>query len=917
MEMQRGPWEDFQQPRQPAPTGMPQAVIPREATPQTPVQQRNTELNTERTGQTIRQSDTRGVNFQDENSLRSQYQALPEVRNYQSVAPMVQSALHAAPGGAGDLNIVYGFAKVMDPGSVVREGEVQMSQGTGSLGEQIQGYIQRIRSGGSLPPSVRQRLLTEIQTRADAYRAAYRQFRKQYWQDAERYGFSPQAVIGNDIDEAYQAGPNAPAGSLGAPAAPSAPQSSDQITRTNPVENAMRSTAAALEDDTSGTASNPMFATPQDIAYNEAWARAANTPGVTRERLNQWLQENYQHFYPGGTPPEVGDQNWELIENSQRTGRPIEWDALRHGVNDLPDVPGVDVENVRENMRQEYHDQADRAQGAADRAAWAEEHPILAGIDTAGRQGANALLFNLPDHFEAWRTGTSAAYQHGITQNDWQDRLPESLGGTVLGSSVLPYGMTMPRQVGAGFGYGAASGYLGTDGTQGRRLAAAGQNAFLNAGTNAAFSLGGRALRAPNADAILEAGERQNVTIPRYMIGRETAQVGVGAVGATPGRIPLARAAGRTVEDIEQARNRGASDIGNVGDNISAGRRAQAGARQFLDDSEDRAAALYNRIPIPARTRADLTNTRAVLSETTAGLESNQRLSQLLEDPQLIAYRDALAEGGLSWRDLKTFRTRVGRMIGRAQVAGQGSHIEDLQALYAGLTRDMEATATAQGGRALTMFRRANQYWRGREARREGVIQTLLGRDFRESPEDAFRQINRWAQRDVGDIQALRQTMRSLPVDDANAVRATVFARMGRASRGQQDETGEAFSPQVFASQWAQLEPRAKAILVPNAAHRRTLDDIALLSAAMRRSERFTNTSNTGLGANFGAFTLGGWMTSPGAAAGAAGTTYALGRMLASPAGSRTILRALRNPAQFERIMNGDDSEESSDQNGQ
>lgn len=933
MEMQRGPWEDFQQ-RPPAPVGMPQPVIPREATPQTPESRRNTVVNTQRTGQTIQQSATGGHNFSDENSLRSQFQGLPEVRNYQSVAPMVQSALHAAPGGAGDLNIVYGFAKVMDPGSVVREGEVQMSQGTGSLGEQIQGYIQRIRSGGSLPPSVRQRLLREIQTRAEAYRAPYQQYRKQYWSNAERYGFDPEAIVGNDIDAAYQSGPNAPltASAPGAPApadtpsdvppwlATAVPQALSQIgpqgpgqgpsinapgapTAADPRESALRSTAVAPEIDNTGTATNPQFATPQDIAYNEAWASAVNS-GADLATLNRWLADNYAHFYPGAPPPTVSDDQWAIIEHSRRTGSPLQWEPNRHGVRDLPETIHTPVGDLhpREGMEQQYRDQADRARGAEDRAAWAEEHPILSRVDTAVRQGANTLTLGTTDRIAGLISGRGAAYEHGVTQNDWQDRPLESIGGTVLGGSRLPYGVTLPRQIGLGTAYGGVTSFNEDDGSFTNRLGGAYRGAAGGLAANTLLGGLGRAFRAPNAPAIMEAGERQGVTIPRYMLGRETAQVATGAVGATPGRIPLAGAARETMEGIESARNRAAAEIGNVGDNISAGRRAQAGARAFLDNSEERATQLYNRIPIPPRTRADLTNTRAVLAETTEGLESNPALSAILEDPQLIQFRDALTEGGLSWRDLKTFRTRVGRMIGRAQVAGQGTHIEDLQALYGGLTRDMEATATAQGGRALTMFRRATQYWRGREDRREGVIQTILGRNFNESPEDAYRQINRWAQRDNGDIRALTQTMRSLPADDANAVRATIFARMGRATRGQQDETGEAFSPFVFATQWSGLEPRAKSLLVPNAAHRRNLDDIALLATTMRRSERFTNTSNTGLGTNLGLFTVGG-IASPGTAVGAFGLTYTLGRLLSTPAGSRTFLRALRDPVAFQQLL--------------
>lgn len=877
-------------------------VRPRLPTPQTPDQQRNTELNTQRTGQQIQQSDTRGVNFQDEQGLRAQYQGLPDVRNYHSVAPMVQSALHAAPGGAGDLDIVYSFAKVMDPGSVVREGEVQMSQGTGSLGEQIQGYVQRIRTGGSLPAPVRQRLLSEIQNRAAQYRAAYSQVRKQYWRNSERYGFDPEAVVGNDIDEAYQPGTNAPAitpppradladavaSTIGvnlpgmiepARQLPAVNQPGD-VTLTDPRESvrAVQEAGQGVED-TTGTAETPAFLTPADIAYNNEFAARVNA-GQDRETLSAWSTAQ------GHVP--IDDATWQAVLASRQSGRGINWQPTPTGRN-----------------AEEYRRQAEERPGAEARRLWADEHPYLASADTIVRRTANALTGNLADTLAGGIDGTSADFQRGITAADAQDRPIESFVGTGAGNALFPYGNTLPRQIATGTGLGAVTGYNERGGDVNSRLNAAFRGGIEGGGGNAAFGLASRAVRAPNAFSIMEAGERQNVFVPRFMVGRETAQVATGAVGATPGRIPLARAANRVIEGIRGARDRAAAAIGAVGDNFEAGRRAQAGAREWLDTSEQRGAEHFDRIPIAPRTRADLTNTRAVLSEATEGLESNPRLSTLLEDPQLIAYRDALAEGGLSWRDMKAFRTRVGRMIGRAQVASEGPHVDDLRALYGGLTRDMEATAAAQGPRALTMFRRANQYWRGREERREGVIQDILGRNFDAAPEDAYRMINRWAQRDSGNTAALRQAMRSLPADDANAVRATLFARMGRAKNGQQDETGEAFSPFVFATQWAALEPRAKALLVPSAAHRRNLEDIALLASAMRRSERFTNTSNTGLGANLGMFTLGGMANLP-AAAGAGVVTYTLGRMLASRAGSASVLRALRNPEQFQQLFQGD-----------
>lgn len=932
MASQPGPWEDYRRP------AAPRIVVPNAPPPRTPAQQRIDQGNadaapyeapriiatTRNTQQNTQQGYTGGVNFSDERNMRTRFEGLPDVQNYHAVLPVAQSAHNVPQGGAGDLDLVYAFAKVMDPGSVVREGEVQMTQDTGGLGDRVRGYLQGIRNGQRLPNNVRQSLIADIDNRVAQYRAAYNQVRKNYYRMAERYQFDPDAAVGPDISEAFAPGPNAPLAAPGssemtqaannvvqggAGVAPSgAVNAPGGVTVTNPQESAQASqTAGVSAADTSGAAADPQIETGRASAYRDAWVNAVNS-GLDREQLGQWVDENSPRFFPDlfdGRQPraQIDDGIWNAIQESRRTGRGMTWVPPSIPVSQVApvDVPGIGEVDLRPAMRQEYQDQAANARGAEDRRAWAEEHPYLASADAFMRRAADTVTLGTASRIAGTLSGRGAAYEHGISGEDWRSRPIESVVGTLAGGSRLPYGGTFPRQMGVGAAYGAATDFNESDGSFSNRLANAYRGGAMGLGMNAVAGGVGRAFRARNADDILAAGERQGVEVPRYMTGNTGAFMAAGGISATPGRIPIARAVTRTTEGLETARNRAAAEIGDVGDNFEAGRRAQSGAREFLDTSERRAAQLYDRIPIAPRVRADLTNTRAVLSEVTEGLESNPRLSALLEDPQLNRYRDALTEGGLSWRDLKTFRTRVGRMIGRAQVAGEGTHEDDLRALYGGLTRDMEATAAAQGPRALTMFSRANQYWRGREARREGVVQNILGRNFDAAPEDTFRQINRWAQRDTGNTTALAQTMRSLPRDDANAVRATLFARMGRSRNGAQDETGEAFSPHVFATQWAALEPRAKALLVPNRAQRRNLDDIALLTAAMRRSEGFSNTSRSGLAILTGNALIGAnslW-AHPALTALGVGSSLQAGRMLSTPAGSATILRALRNPASF------------------
>lgn len=955
MASQPGPWDDYR-------PSAPRIVVPTQAPPRNPDQARvdrgnaeaapyeaprvqstirNNETNTEHTRQTITQNDTRGTNYTDERSMRSAFEGLPDVRNYHTVLPVAQAARSAASGGAGDLDLIYGFARVMDPGSVVRESETEMAQNTGGVSDRVRGLLQSVSNGQHLTPQVRQRLLTEIDNRVSQYRAAYTQIRKNYFRNAERYGFDTDAAVGPDIGEAYQPGPNAPAPAAtpegdpamdlltntvrqvgtGSPlAALPSVNAPGGITATDPRESAQASQVAGqATEDTSGTAANPQMETGQAKAYNDAWIAAVNS-GLDRNGLNQWVSENAPRFFPGRFSPgqpggQLDDHTWNAIEASRRAGRGLNWLPPPMGVSDIgaANVPGVgeiSAEDMQGAVRQNYQDTAANAQGAQDRATFAEAHPYIAGADAFMRQAADTATLGTASRIAGTLSGRGAAYEHGISGQDWRDRPLESLGGTFAGGSRMPYGTTLPRQLGAGAAYGGITDFNQSDGSLTDRLGSSLRGAALGAGTNAILGGVSRAYRAPNADAILEAGERQNVFTPRYMTGRTPlTNISTTAVGALPtGRLPLERSAGRVVNDIAAARNLRAGEMGPVLDEAGAGQRAQAGAREFLGRSADRADALFQRVPIHASTPAELTNTRQALSELTEGLASNPRLSALMEDRRLTAFRDALNGGDLSWGDQRRFRSMIGEMIGQPQVAGEVTSRSSLRRLYGALTDDMRATAESQGPRALTMFNRANQYYRGREARREGVISDILGADGQASPESTFKQINRWA---ANDFRATGQVFRSLPRDDANAVRATIFGRMGTATKGNQLDSVEqsTFSPRAFATEWNGMSNRAKAILIPDRTWRRNMDDIALLSTEAKRAETLSNPSRSGLAIG-GAGMAAGAVTRPVDTALVGLTSYYAGRLLSSREGTRTLLRALRNPEAFSGVLgNGEDDQ--------
>jgi hypothetical protein len=157
----------------------------------------------------------------------------------------------------------------------------------------------------------------------------------------------------------------------------------------------------------------------------------------------------------------------------------------------------------------------------------------------------------------------------------------------------------------------------------------------------------------------------------------------------------------------------------------------------------------------------------------------------------------------------------------------------------------MEATAAELGPKALKAFKRANNYKRGVETRRENVMKMLLGKDLNLSAEKAFSQIQRWGSEKGGDFAKLSQAVRSLPEEDANIVRATFFDAMGAASKGNQNAQGDAFSIASLVTNWNGLNPRAKAVLFQGE-HRKAVDDIMTAASGMKASARYNNSSNTG-----------------------------------------------------------------------
>jgi hypothetical protein len=109
-----------------------------------------------------------GVKPGDVTELRKEIYALPEVKRYSTAIPIFRSMVESAknPSSAADLDFVYGIAKIFDPESVVREGEMKLVGHAQSIPEAIKGQMEAAVMGRArLTPEARARILETARTR--------------------------------------------------------------------------------------------------------------------------------------------------------------------------------------------------------------------------------------------------------------------------------------------------------------------------------------------------------------------------------------------------------------------------------------------------------------------------------------------------------------------------------------------------------------------------------------------------------------------------------------------------------------------------------------------------------------------------------------------------------------------------------
>ncbi|MEY2759939.1 MAG: hypothetical protein RIR33_3717 [Pseudomonadota bacterium] len=131
-----------------------------------------------------------------ETTLSSKW--MPIQNNFQDIANQFGriNTLAKNKNSASDLGLIVSFTKMLDPGSVAREGEVALTQSAQSLYEQAAMWAPRLAGGKTLlPDSVRKMYVDAARDMFGQYEKTYQRLAQSTQKRAADYGLSPDRIM--------------------------------------------------------------------------------------------------------------------------------------------------------------------------------------------------------------------------------------------------------------------------------------------------------------------------------------------------------------------------------------------------------------------------------------------------------------------------------------------------------------------------------------------------------------------------------------------------------------------------------------------------------------------------------------------------------------------------------------------------
>ena len=136
-----------------------------------------------------------------EDSLRKDF--YKEASPYISISQAYRKIEEAAkvPSAAGDVSLIFAFMKILDPGSVVREGEFATAAQAAGIPDQIRAQYNAAVSGQKLAPAQRQDFLNQAKNLARSQQQMFtNQLYPQFQYIAQQRGYDEKKVLTNPFE---------------------------------------------------------------------------------------------------------------------------------------------------------------------------------------------------------------------------------------------------------------------------------------------------------------------------------------------------------------------------------------------------------------------------------------------------------------------------------------------------------------------------------------------------------------------------------------------------------------------------------------------------------------------------------------------------------------------------------------------
>jgi hypothetical protein len=346
----------------------------------------------------------------------------------------------------------------------------------------------------------------------------------------------------------------------------------------------------------------------------------------------------------------------------------------------------------------------------------------------------------------------------------------------------------------------------------------------------------------PHKEAIA-AAERQGVTIPRAAAHENFAMRGIaGALKEVPVvGTPIVNASNKAVRQMERR-------IGEVSDDLAGGTAAtpHAAGESMRNDltgwiktvSKDEADEIY--APVEALINPDFRIPLRVTARIVGEIADEAAASKLKPPAIVNELKAAVTDPkGLTYKGLQNLRTQIGDRMSGGIAPEPGMSKRALEAIYAGLSQDLDWLAKKAGGdKGLAAWKSANEAFAKTIAARREALQKVVGVDGNNSPESIVEKLVSMAGSKQGaDISRVLMAKTTVGQQAWGELGSAIVNRLG--------QTKDGFSIAHFRTAYSKLSENGKAALF-GPEHKAALDDLNLIGQQFENIQKLGNPSGSG-----------------------------------------------------------------------